>query len=101
MTAAVSDFKPAASMEQKKKSGDSWSLDLVKTDDVLASLGEKKGKQLIVGFALETENEEANARAKLSKKRASCTPYSFRSPLAGGDAFAYSSARANASRALS
>jgi phosphopantothenoylcysteine decarboxylase/phosphopantothenate--cysteine ligase len=69
MTAAVSDFKPAASMEQKKKSGDSWSLDLVKTDDVLASLGEKKGKQLIVGFALETENEEANARAKLSKKQ--------------------------------
>jgi phosphopantothenoylcysteine decarboxylase/phosphopantothenate--cysteine ligase len=69
MTAAVSDFKPAAALAHKKKSDGSWTLELVKTDDVLASLGEKKGKKLIVGFALETENEEANARAKLSKKQ--------------------------------
>ena len=69
MTAAVSDFKPAAPLSQKKKSGESWSLDLVKTDDVLASLGKQKDKRLIVGFALETEDEEANAKAKLAKKQ--------------------------------
>lgn len=69
MTAAVSDFKPAAPLSQKKKSGDTWSLDLVKTEDILASLGAKKGGRVIVGFALETEDEEANARAKLSKKQ--------------------------------
>jgi phosphopantothenoylcysteine decarboxylase/phosphopantothenate--cysteine ligase len=69
MTAAVSDFKPAAALSHKKKSSDSWSLELVKTEDVLASLGGRKGKKLIVGFALETENEEASARAKLSKKQ--------------------------------
>jgi len=69
MTAAVSDFKPAAPLNQKKKSGDAWSLDLVKTDDVLASLGRQKGNRLIVGFALETEDEEANAKAKLAKKQ--------------------------------
>lgn len=69
MTAAVSDFKPTAPLNRKKKSGDSWSLDLVRTEDVLASLGKQKGKRLIVGFALETEDEETNAQAKLSKKQ--------------------------------
>jgi phosphopantothenoylcysteine decarboxylase/phosphopantothenate--cysteine ligase len=69
MTAAVSDFRPAAALAQKKKAADSWTLELVKTDDVLASLGKAKGGRLIVGFALETENEEANARAKLTKKQ--------------------------------
>jgi phosphopantothenoylcysteine decarboxylase/phosphopantothenate--cysteine ligase len=68
MVAAVSDFKPASTMSQKKKSGDGWTLDLVKTDDILASLGAHKGKRLVVGFALETEDEEQNARAKLAKK---------------------------------
>jgi phosphopantothenoylcysteine decarboxylase/phosphopantothenate--cysteine ligase len=69
MTAAVSDFRPSASLEQKKKSTGSWTLELVKTEDVLASLGTKKGSKMIIGFALETEDEEANARAKLSKKQ--------------------------------
>jgi len=68
MTAAVSDFKPASPLAQKKKSGDAWTLELVKTDDVLAALGAAKKDRVIVGFALETEDEEANARAKLSKK---------------------------------
>lgn len=69
MTAAVSDFKPSAPLAQKQKSKDAWSLDLVKTDDILASLGAAKDKRVIVGFALETEDEEANARAKLAKKQ--------------------------------
>ncbi|HKW13493.1 MAG TPA: bifunctional phosphopantothenoylcysteine decarboxylase/phosphopantothenate--cysteine ligase CoaBC [Candidatus Krumholzibacteria bacterium] len=68
MVAAVSDFKPAAKLDQKKKSGDGWSLELTKTDDVLASLGAAKGTRVVVGFALETEDEEQNARAKLAKK---------------------------------
>jgi phosphopantothenoylcysteine decarboxylase/phosphopantothenate--cysteine ligase len=69
MTAAISDFKPAMPLAHKKKSADQWSLELVRTDDVLASLASNKGDRVIVGFALETENEEANARAKLTKKQ--------------------------------
>jgi len=69
MTAAISDFKPAMPLAHKKKSEDSWTLELVRTDDVLASLTATKGERVIVGFALETENEEANARAKLARKQ--------------------------------
>lgn len=68
MVAAVSDFKPASAMSQKKKSGEGWTLELSKTDDILAALGADKGKRVVVGFALETEDEEQNARAKLAKK---------------------------------
>ncbi len=68
MVAAVSDFKPATKSSQKKKSGEGWTLELEKTDDILASLGADKGKRVVVGFALETEDEEQNARAKLAKK---------------------------------
>jgi phosphopantothenoylcysteine decarboxylase/phosphopantothenate--cysteine ligase len=69
MTAAVTDFRPASPLSEKKKSSETWSLDLVKTEDIVASLGSEKGSRVIVGFALETEDEEANARAKLSKKQ--------------------------------
>ena len=68
MVAAVSDFRPAAPLAQKKKSSDTWTLELVKTEDILAALGAEKGKRVIVGFALETDDEEQNARAKLAKK---------------------------------
>ena len=68
MVAAVSDFKPASTLPQKKKSGEGWTLELSKTDDILASLGADKGKRTVVGFALETEDEEQNARTKLAKK---------------------------------
>jgi phosphopantothenoylcysteine decarboxylase/phosphopantothenate--cysteine ligase len=68
MVAAVSDFKPAFVNPQKKKSGEGWSLDLVKTEDVLAALGKDKGSRVVVGFALETEDEEQNAMAKLARK---------------------------------
>jgi len=68
MVAAVSDFKPAATMSQKKKSAEGWTLELEKTEDLLASLGATKGARVVVGFALETEDEERNAKAKLAKK---------------------------------
>jgi phosphopantothenoylcysteine decarboxylase/phosphopantothenate--cysteine ligase len=68
MVAAVSDFRPASKLSEKKKSGDAWTLELTKTDDILASLGADKGSRVVVGFALETDDEEQNARAKLAKK---------------------------------
>ncbi len=72
MSAAVADYTPVTVAENKiKKEDDNLSLQLKKTKDVLKSLGEIKRKdQLLVGFALETNNEEANARKKLISKNA-------------------------------
>ena len=69
-SAAVSDFKPKSiSAEKIKKTADSMTLELVRTQDILASVGAiKKEGQFVVGFALETENEFENARAKLTAK---------------------------------
>ncbi len=69
MAAAVTDYRPAHAMDRKKKSGDAWNLELVPTEDILESLGASKGKRVIVGFALETEDEEKNAKAKLEAKK--------------------------------
>jgi phosphopantothenoylcysteine decarboxylase / phosphopantothenate---cysteine ligase len=69
MAAAVTDYRPAKALAQKKKSGDGWALDLVGTEDILATLGSARGQRVVVGFALETEDEEKNARAKLAKKQ--------------------------------
>jgi phosphopantothenoylcysteine decarboxylase/phosphopantothenate--cysteine ligase len=69
LSAAVADYKPKiAASEKIKKKGDTLELSLEKTKDILASLGEDKGKQFLVGFALETENELENAKTKLKKK---------------------------------
>lgn len=69
LSAAVADYKPAAVASEKiKKDDGSMTLSLVKTQDILMSLGEIKKNQFLVGFALETENEEANAKLKLKKK---------------------------------
>jgi phosphopantothenoylcysteine decarboxylase / phosphopantothenate---cysteine ligase len=69
LSAAVSDYKPCIVSENKiKKSSENLSIDLVKTKDILASLGTIKNKQFLVGFALETTNEIENATAKLKKK---------------------------------
>lgn len=70
MCAAVADYKPATVADQKiKKSSASRSIELVPTKDILAELGRmKKEKQLLAGFALETESEQANARSKLERK---------------------------------
>ena len=72
MAAAVADYTPLNKSKEKiKKLQNSLSLDLVKTKDILASMGElKKDKQTLVGFALETENERENALNKLSGKNA-------------------------------
>lgn len=67
--AAVADYKPKVVADQKiKKKDDSLTLELTKTEDILASLGSKKTNQKLVGFALETNNEVENARKKLKKK---------------------------------
>jgi phosphopantothenoylcysteine decarboxylase/phosphopantothenate--cysteine ligase len=67
--AAVSDYKPKIVAAQKiKKSEENLSLELIKTQDILLSMGKKKTHQKLIGFALETNNELAHAREKLVKK---------------------------------
>lgn len=70
MSAAVADYRPAKQCGQKmKKSDKSFSLELEATPDIAKSLGEiKKPGQMLVGFALETENGLNNAKEKLQKK---------------------------------
>ncbi len=70
MAAAVADYTPAEVADKKiKKEGQDIELHMVKTQDILAELGRNKAKgQLLVGFALETNDEEKNAKAKLKKK---------------------------------
>nr|WP_315125122.1 bifunctional phosphopantothenoylcysteine decarboxylase/phosphopantothenate--cysteine ligase CoaBC [uncultured Capnocytophaga sp.] len=69
LAAAVADYRPAEVAPEKiKKKTDQLTLTLVPTVDILASLGRQKTTQTLVGFALETENEVANAKTKLSKK---------------------------------
>lgn len=74
MAAAVADFTPknVATQKIKKKAGkEEMTIELVKTKDILASLGSvKTAKQTLVGFALETHNEEENAKGKLVRKKA-------------------------------
>ncbi|WP_185816841.1 bifunctional phosphopantothenoylcysteine decarboxylase/phosphopantothenate--cysteine ligase CoaBC [Hymenobacter metallilatus] len=68
--AAVADYRPAQVAEQKiKKAGDTLTLELVKNVDIAAELGKsKRPEQFSVGFALETENEQAHALDKLRRK---------------------------------
>jgi phosphopantothenoylcysteine decarboxylase/phosphopantothenate--cysteine ligase len=69
LSAAVSDYKPKEIATNKiKKNTSTLSLELVKTKDILATLGKFKDNQFLVGFALETNNEIENAIAKLKKK---------------------------------
>ncbi|MEJ6736649.1 MAG: bifunctional phosphopantothenoylcysteine decarboxylase/phosphopantothenate--cysteine ligase CoaBC [Flavobacteriales bacterium] len=70
MAAAVSDYTPDITAVQKiKKTEDSLQINLKPTKDILATVGElKTGKQLLIGFALETVNEEINAKDKLKRK---------------------------------
>jgi phosphopantothenoylcysteine decarboxylase/phosphopantothenate--cysteine ligase len=72
MAAAVADYSPAVVAEKKiKKNDEGMTVELVKTKDILKSLGEKKkNNQVLVGFALETNNEKAHALEKLEKKNA-------------------------------
>ena len=69
-SAAVSDYKTENIASQKvKKSNGSWDISLTKTNDILLEISqEKKENQILVGFALETENELENAKEKLINK---------------------------------
>jgi phosphopantothenoylcysteine decarboxylase/phosphopantothenate--cysteine ligase len=67
--AAVADYRPKVVALQKiKKTSEEFSIELEKTKDILASLGEIKKNQFLIGFALETENEIENAKLKIQKK---------------------------------
>jgi phosphopantothenoylcysteine decarboxylase/phosphopantothenate--cysteine ligase len=67
--AAVADYKPKFVAEQKiKKEEATITIELEKTEDILASLGKIKQNQFLIGFALETENEIENAKLKVQKK---------------------------------
>ncbi|WP_299987112.1 bifunctional phosphopantothenoylcysteine decarboxylase/phosphopantothenate--cysteine ligase CoaBC [uncultured Pontibacter sp.] len=68
--AAVADYKPKVVADRKiKKAGAELTIELVKNVDIAAALGkEKRQDQFAVGFALETDNEDSNAREKLQKK---------------------------------
>ena len=69
LSAAVADYRPKNVAAQKIKKKDATiEIVLEKTKDILASLGEIKEHQLLVGFALETNNEAENAKGKLKKK---------------------------------
>lgn len=68
-SAAVADYKPSKPSSSKiKKKDASITLELTKNQDILETLGEKKQKQFLVGFALETENLIENAKDKLKRK---------------------------------
>jgi phosphopantothenoylcysteine decarboxylase/phosphopantothenate--cysteine ligase len=67
--AAVADYRPKHVASNKiKKSAEDFTIELEKTKDILASLGEIKKNQFLIGFALETENEIENAKLKIQKK---------------------------------
>ncbi|GAB4407212.1 MAG: bifunctional phosphopantothenoylcysteine decarboxylase/phosphopantothenate--cysteine ligase CoaBC [Microscillaceae bacterium] len=72
LTAAVADFTPQNAAEQKikkKEGADTLHIPLIKTVDIAQYIGtHKKPGQVLVGFALETENELENARAKMQRK---------------------------------
>lgn len=74
MAAAVADFRPVSPAHQKiKKKDDGLTLELEKTTDILKELGKNKKKnQVLVGFALETNDEEKNALKKLNEKNLDC-----------------------------
>jgi phosphopantothenoylcysteine decarboxylase/phosphopantothenate--cysteine ligase len=70
MAAAIADYTPQnPAAEKLKKKEDVMTLNLVKTIDILSDLGKRKNqKQILVGFALETNNELPNASIKLKSK---------------------------------
>lgn len=69
MCAAVADYTPITVADRKlKKSDDDMRIELRRTKDIAKELGANKGGRVLVGFALETDNEEANAQGKLERK---------------------------------
>ncbi len=69
MSAAVSDYRPASKLRHKLKKDDKEiSLKLVRNPDILAELGRRKEKRILIGFALEDRNAKANALRKFRSK---------------------------------
>ena len=69
MCAAVADYTPQTVADEKLKKGEGdMSIALKRTKDIAASLGAKKGSRVLVGFAMETQNEKENAQSKLERK---------------------------------
>lgn len=87
MAAAVADYTPVSTSKDKiKKSGDDLNLSLTRTKDILAGLGsQKKDHQILIGFALETNNLRANALRKLEQKNLDWIV--LNSPNAAGEGF--------------
>ncbi len=73
MTAAVADYRPAQAQKAKiKKKADRLTIELIKNPDILAELGQRRGRRkrpVLVGFAMETNDLLAYARRKLEQKR--------------------------------
>jgi phosphopantothenoylcysteine decarboxylase/phosphopantothenate--cysteine ligase len=67
-TAAVADYRPRVQAPQKIKRGGPIAVELEATSDILAEIGRRRGKQVLVGFAAETEDVLENARKKLAAK---------------------------------
>jgi phosphopantothenoylcysteine decarboxylase/phosphopantothenate--cysteine ligase len=68
-TAAVADWRPQSPSDSKTKKTDAGlTVQMVRNPDVLAALGERKGRSFLVGFAAETDDHEKNAREKLTRK---------------------------------
>jgi phosphopantothenoylcysteine decarboxylase/phosphopantothenate--cysteine ligase len=86
MAAAVGDFT-ASEPEAQKQKGDSWTITLTRTEDILQSLGAVKESRFIIGFALETELVEENALKKMKKKR--CDLIVANNPLEEGAGFGH------------
>lgn len=86
MAAAVADYRPKnMAVEKIKKKDENLTIELVKNPDILKHCGNiKKPSQLLVGFALETTNEEENAMAKLANKKADMIVLNSLNDLASG-----------------
>lgn len=70
-TAAVADYTPSITHDQKLKKGkENLSIQMKRTKDILLSLGQNKSHQILVGFAAETEQVDEYAKGKLLKKNA-------------------------------
>lgn len=86
MAAAVADYRPSECSDRKikrEKTGD-ITLELVRNPDIAAELGAIKGDRMLVGFALETDNEEVNAKGKMERKNLDMIVLnSLRDPEAG------------------
>lgn len=89
LAAAVADYRPATVAREKiKKTGDELTVKLVRNPDIAFELGvSKRADQCLAGFALETENGEANARQKLERKNLNFIV--LNSPRVAGAAFGH------------